>query len=311
MTNWRNLGNRSKSITSQDGNGDSLSKYFSEIRDFKSLTKEEERALIIVIQSKQPGYKLALDKLIKANLKFVVTVAKQYQGQGASLIDLISEGNGGLCHAVGVFDTSKDLKFFSYAVWWIRLQMFKSLYNDGRTIRLPDNRALFVKRIKEEVQILEQRLERSPSVEELLDFIKVTYPNDLIFRVTSIQDIYEAIMLNSGEWSIDDVTVNKGDDSDENIYLKDMLAGDDNLGIDTDNKQESLETDLNRFFFNLAQKEYDVLALYMGLNGESILKSIDIAKVLGIKEKEVIKLRQRAVKRLKGLKNIDSLKDYL
>lgn len=311
MINWVNLGNRgSKSITSQDGNGDSLSKYFTEIRDYASLPKEEEKKLIIIIQGKKPGYKLALDKLIKANLKFVVTVAKQYQGQGASLIDLISEGNGGLCHAVGVFDTSRDLKFFSYAVWWIRLQMFKSLYNDGRTIRLPDNRALFVNRIKSEIQILEQRLERSPSVEELLDFIKITYPDDLVFRVVSKQDIYEAIMLNGGEWSIDDVTINKDDDHDS-IYLKDKLEGDKDLSIDSDNKQESLVTDLNRFFYNLTQKEYDILALYMGLGGEAILKSIDIAKALGVKEKEVIKLRQRAIKRMKSFKNIDTLKDYL
>lgn len=284
-----------KLITIQDS-GDSLTRYFTEIRRYEPLTKEEEKKLIIRIQ--RNGDPNALDKLVKSNLKFVVSIAKQYQGQGSTLIDLISEGNAGMLRAIESFDTSKDLKFFSYAVWWIRLKMFTSLYNDSRTIKLPDNRALLVTRIKREVDALEQKLERYPSIDELHEYLKEEFKKE---------EIYDAILHGGKEKSINDRI---GDESEEMLTLEDVLESKESK-IDDISKTESLVNDLNRFFYNLEQKEYDVLSLYMGLNGEAILKSIDIAKALGMKEKEVNKLRTKALKRMKKLKNIDSLKDYL
>ena len=287
---------------------DALNRYFAEIRNFEALTKEQERELIIVVQNRKPGHEIALDKLVKANLKFVISVAKQYQGQGSDIMDLISEGNGGLLRAIEAFDISRDLKLFSYAVWYIRLQIFKSLYNDTRTIRLPDNRALLVSRIKKELVILEQKLQRSPSIDELIDWMekigKKKGEKDKFTR----EEIYEAIVHGGREKSIQD-KVRISNNFEDDLTLEDITSG----GLETDqiDRTKSLVHDLNRFFHNLTQKEYDVLALFMGLNGEDVLKTSDISRALGIKEKEVNKLRMRAVKRMKRLRNIESLKDYL
>lgn len=285
---------------------DALNRYFAEIRNFESLSKEEERNLLIIIQKKRQGHERALDKLIKSNLKFVISVAKQYQGQGSELMDLISEGNAGLLKAIESFDTTKDLKFFSYAVWWIRLQIFKSLYNDTRTIRLPDNRALLVSRIKRELVNLEQDLERFPSIDELIDHMEKLGKKKK--EKFSREEIYEAIVYGGREKSIHD-KVRISNNTDDEFTLEDVTPG--GSEVDDIDRAKSLINDLNRFFYNLTQKEYDVLSLFLGLNGENIIKTSDIARVLGMKEKEVNKLRIRAVKRMKKLKNIETLKDYL
>ncbi len=282
-----------KLITIQDS--DNITRYFSDIRKYESLTKEQEKELIIKVQKENNA--LALDKLVKANLKFVVTVAKKYQGQGTPLLDLISEGNAGIIEAVKRFDTKKDLKLFSYAVWWIRLKIFTSLYNDQRVIRLPDNRALLVDRIRKEILALEQDLCRYPSIDELVIYLENEF---------SEQEIKEAIIHGGRVPSLQDKI---GTSEDEDISLEDITPGEhktDELAT-----QDSLLKDLNRFLYHLTQYEYDVLCLSNGLNGEPQKRSEDISKSLKIKPKDVIKYRARALKRLKRLKSISSLKDYL
>jgi RNA polymerase primary sigma factor len=282
---------------------DALGRYFTEIRSYEPLTKEEERELIIIIQGKKKGHERALDALIKANLKFVVSIAKQYQGQGSSLMDLISEGNAGMCEAIKSFDISQNLKFFSYAVWWIRKKIFISLYNDDRTIRLPDNRALLVTKIKREIITLEQKLQRSVSLDDLYEHLKGEH---------TLDEISEAMLHGTHETSIHDELKQKGNYSfygDEST-MEDVLE-DHSTGTDQIDRTDSLLRDLQRFYYNLGQRQFDVLCLFLGLNGEHILKSSDIAKALGMKEKEVIRLRTQAVARMKKLKNINSLRDYL
>lgn len=282
-----------KLITVQDS--DSLARYFSDIRKYESLTKEEEKELIIKVQNNNDP--VALDKLIKANLKFVVTVAKKYQGQGTPLLDLISEGNSGLIEAAKKFDVKRDLKFFSYAVWWIRIKIFTSLFNDQRVIRLPDNRALLVTRIKQEIQTLEQKLCRYPSIDELVIFLEEEF---------SEQEIKKALIYGGRVPSLQDKI---GTSEDEDVSLEDVTAGEHKT--DSIATEHSVTEELDRFLFHLTQYEYDVLCLNMGLNKEPQRRSEDIAKLLKLKHKDVMKLKMKALKRLKRLKNINILKDYL
>lgn len=283
----------SRRITAQDS--DNISRYFSEIRNFQPLTKEEERGLIIRIQKHDD--KAALNKLITANLRFVVTVAKKYQGQGALLSDLISLGNEGMVTAASLFDPDQDIKFFSYAVWWIRQKMFTSINTLKRTVRLPDNRWLLVDRIKKEIATLEQKLDRYPSIEELCAFLKDEFTEE---------EIKEAIIHGGRTASLQDKI---GDDEDDDT-LQDTLQ-DDSLIIDDIDRQESIVKDLDRFLCHLTQWEYDVICLSLGLNYEPTIRNDDIAKALKLKSKDIIKLKARAFKKLRNLRGVESLKDYL
>lgn len=289
-----------KVITAQDS--ENLARYFAEIRNLEPLTKEEEVKLITQIQKNND--QAALSKLIKSNLKFVISVAKNYQGQGVPLLDLVAEGNLGLLEAVKRFDVKRDLKFFSYAVWWIRIKMFTSLYNGNRSIRLPDNRALLVSSIKRSIDGLEQQLNRYPTLDEIILFCSKSKDPNL--KKLSESDICEAITYAGYSPSLSDTV-----GSDEDGVSMDQTIGDDSLKIDQINKAESVVDDLNRFLYHLTQYEYDILVLSSGLNGQPSIRNRDIAQALKFKEKDIVKFKMKALKRLRKLKNIDHLKDYL
>lgn len=281
-----------KFITVQDG--DNLTRYFEEIRKYEPLTKEQERVLIIKIQKGDD--KQALDQLVKANIRFVVSIAKKYQGQGVSLLDLISEGNSGLLEAVKRFDAKEDLKFFSYAVWWIRQRIFTKMDYNKRLVRLPDNRFLLVQRVKKEILILEGKLSRYPTMEELVKQMNNEY---------SKEDLLEAIVHGGRVKSISESI---GDD-EEGETLEEITKGD--LDIDDTDRLESIVKDLDRFLHHLTQYEYDVMVLSLGLNGEPPLRHPDISLALGVKEKDIANIKIRAIKRIRKVKNVGMLRDHL
>lgn len=288
-----------KKITVQDS--ENLSRYFADIRKFPSLTKEQEKELVTKIQV-PGGDKRAMEKLVNANLRFVVSVAKMYQGQGVPLLDLISEGNAGLIEAANRFDTSKDVKFFSYAVWWIRIKIFTNMDWNNRVIQLPANRTLLVTKVKRVILALEQQLGRYPTLDELATAL----PDH------SDREIQEALVYGGKTRSIQEQISGKGNGAhDDEITLEDTLSGDGSMEVDDINRTESILTDLNRFLYHLTQNEYDVMVLSMGLNGERIVRNVDIAKSLKLKEKDIMKIKARSLKRLKKLKNISSLQDYI
>lgn len=286
-------------ITVQDS--DNIGRYFSEIRNYESLTKEQEKELIIRVQKDDDP--IALTRLINANLKFVVSIAKKYQGQGALLLDLISEGNAGMLEAVKKFDTKdNDVKFFSYAVWYIRIRMFTSINMHKRVIRLPDNRWLLVDRIKKEVASLEQKLDRMPTIDELCYFLRKEFKED---------EIKEALLHGGRTPSLQDqVSAGSNIGPEHETTLGDTIA-DESLAIDQIDREESTVKDLDRFLFHLSQVEYDVICLSLGLNKEDKIRSQDIAKLLKLRPKDIILLKSRAIKRMRKLKNINELKDYL
>lgn len=281
-----------KLITIQDS--DNLTRYFAEIRKYPSYTKEEEKELLKQIQKQKSQQ--AMDLLVKANTRFVVSVAKKYQGQGVPLLDLISEGNSGLIEAAHRFDLSKDIKFFSYAVWWIRIKIFASMDFNKRLIQLPANREMLVQKVKREINLLEQQLGHIPSLQELQDH----FDGEI-----SQSDLYEAIVHGGKVRSIHETLGNEEDGS----TLEEVTAGD--MSIDDTDFTQSTAIDLNRFLQHLTQFEYDVLVLSMGLNGEDVVRAKDIANVLGLRQKDINNIRTRALKRLRKVKNISSLKEYL
>jgi RNA polymerase primary sigma factor len=289
-----------KLITIQDS--DNLQRYFNEIKDYKPLLKEEERELIIKIQKSNDPQALA--KLLNANLKFVISVAKRYQGQGAPLMDLISEGNAGMIEAAYRFNIKQDIKFYSYAVWWMRIKMFTNIDYNKRTIQLPANKELLVSKVKKCAQELEQELHRLPTLDELTDFVNSKRTKKILPAYTT-SDIYDSIVHGGETQSLQDKVCNK----DDSELLQDMLPG--NMGIEDILPDDSMSNELNRFLFHLCQKEYDVLSLSLGIGGQNSMKGNNISKVLKIKEKEVVKLKSKALKRLRKLKNIDSLKDFI
>lgn len=281
-----------KFITASDG--DNLTRYFEEIRKYEPLTKEQERVLIIKFQKGDD--RRALDQLVKANIRFVVSVAKKYQGQGVPLLDLISEGNSGLLEAAKRFDVDRDLKFFSYAVWWIRIRIFTAMDPNKRIISLPANRQMLVQRVRREILILEQRLSRYPTMEELIKQMSGEYTKE---------DLLEAVLHGGRVRSINETI---GDD-EEGETLEETTKG--NLDIDDTDRAQSIIMDLDRFLHHLTQYEYDILVLSMGLNQEPHIRHMDIASALGVKEKDIANIKSRALKRLRKVKNVELLREHL
>ena len=153
-----------QSITNRESQ--SLDKYLSEIAKVDLITAEEE---VILTQKIRGGDQVALERLAKANLRFVVSVAKQYQNQGLTLGDLINEGNLGLIKAAGRFDETKGFKFISYAVWWIRQAILTAVAEQSRIVRLPLNQVGSLNKIRNSSSKLEQRFERAPTPEEVAE----------------------------------------------------------------------------------------------------------------------------------------------
>lgn len=289
-----------KKITAQE-DSENLARYFSEIRGFQPLSKDQEKELIILFQTNND--QAALRKLLSANLKFVISVAKKFQNQGVPLLDLISEGNSGLIDAAKRFDTTKDLKYFSYAVWWIRYRILLNLDLNKRTIQIPANRELLVQRIKREMMFLEQKIQRVPTIDELQQYLKTILAQDE--KQYSDEEIKEAIIYSQRTASLQD-KIGDGDDGEDT--LEHILEGE---SMDQISKTESIAIDLNRFLFHLTQFEYDILCLCTGLNGEKPMRNEDVAKALKLKSTDILKYKTRAMKRLRKLKNVESLKDYL
>lgn len=290
-----------RKITSQ-ADSENLSRFFSDIRNFESLSKEEERELIKKFQNNND--QKALSELINANIKFVVSVAKKYQGGGVPILDLISEGNAGLIEAAHRFDVRKDIKFFSYAVWWIRIKIFTSFDYNNRTIQLPANREMLVSRVKKEINKLEQRLDRYPTIDELFTHFSLI-DADEIKKLTE-EDIREAILHASYLPSMQD-TIKGSDGEEDEVTYEDVLKGENQT--DSFDKPQSLLSDIDKFLYHLSQLEYDCLALSLGLNGETTVRNEDLSKLL--KTKEAAKIKMRALKRLRKLKNIGTLREYL
>jgi RNA polymerase primary sigma factor len=287
---------RQLKITKQVTNREtaSLDKYLLEIGRVDLITAEEEVELAIRIQA---GDKLALEKLTKANLRFVVSVAKQYQNQGLSLPDLINEGNVGLIKAAKRFDEKRGFKFISYAVWWIRQSILQALAEQARIVRLPLNKIGTINKINKAFSELEQRLERPPSAQELADFLEV-----------SLNDVRQSLQNNGRHVSMDAPLVN-GDESSSSMY--DVLPNDSLPGPEKELLMESLRKEIDRSLSTLTSREGEVVKMYFGLGQKTPLTLEEIGERFDLTRERVRQIKEKAIRRLKHTSRSRMLKTYL
>lgn len=281
-------------ITKQFTNRDSqaLDKYFQDIGKVALLTAEQEIELAIKIRQ---GDAQALEKLTKANLRFVVSVAKQYQNQGLSLGDLINEGNLGLIKAARRFDETRGFKFISYAVWWIRQSIMQALAEQSRIVRLPLNRVGALNRIGKAYSNLEQEYEREPSPEELADELHM-----------DVDDVSEAITLSARHLSMDAPF----SQSEENRLL-DVLENEELPAPDTTLMSESLKEEVERALSKLDAREAEVIRLYFGFGTDEPLTLEEIGERFNLTRERVRQIKEKAIRRLRNTTRSKELKKYL
>ena len=270
----------------------SLEKYLQEIGEVELLDPEEEIALARAIKE---GDQEALEKLTKANLRFVVSVAKQYQNQGLSLGDLINEGNLGLIKAARRFDETRGFKFISYAVWWIRQSILQALAEQSRVVRLPLNRVGALNKIGKAFSNLEQEFEREPSPEEIAEQLDMT-----TFEVTDTLKM-------SGRHLSMDAPFNQGEDN----RLLDILHNDRAPSPDHGLMEESLKNEVERALQTLSRREAEVVRLYFGLNREHPLTLEEIGEKFNLTRERVRQIKEKAIRRLRHTSRSRTLRSYL
>ena len=285
---------RQLKITKQVTNREtaSLDKYLQEIGKVDLITADEE---VELAQRIKAGDQTALEKLTKANLRFVVSVAKQYQNQGLTLPDLINEGNLGLIKAAKRFDETRGFKFISYAVWWIRQSILQALAEQSRIVRLPLNKIGSINKINKMYAFLEQENERPPSAEEIAKKLDMT-----------VNDVKES-MKNSGRHVSMDAPLIEGEDS--NLY--DVLNSGESPNPDRKLLHESLRIEINRALETLTPREADVVKLYFGLGEHQPMTLEEIGETFDLTRERVRQIKEKAIRRLKHTSTSKILMTYL
>ncbi len=285
---------RQLKITKQVTNRDtkSLEKYFQEISKLDMITADEE---VELAQKIKKGDQRALDKLVRANLRFVVSVAKQYQNQGLKLSDLINEGNLGLVKAAKRFDETRGFKFISYAVWWIRQSILQALAEQSRIVRLPLNKIGTISKINKIYSHLEQQNERMPSAAEIAKALDMT-----------VSDV-ELSLKNSGRHISMDAPFKEGEDS--NLY--NVVSYKDSPKPDKELMQQSLTTEINRALEQLTHKEAKVIKMYYGIDCKSPYSLAEIGETFNLTRERVRQVKQKAIRRLQTKTKTEALRLYL
>ncbi len=280
----------SKQVTNRET--PSLDKYLHEIGKVELLGSEEE---VEIAKRIKAGDAEALNRLIKANLRFVVSVSKQYQNQGLTLSDLIDEGNLGLIKAAMRFDETRGFKFISYAVWWIRQSILQALAEQARIVRLPLNKIGSINKINKTFSELEQKFEREPTVAEIAGVLEV-----------APEDVKEAIRNSGRHISMDAPLPN-----DEETNLYDVLTNPEALSPDRGLLTDSLRKEIERVLSTLTPREANIIRLYYGLNGKHAHTLEEIGEEFGLTRERVRQIKEKAIKRLKNFTRSKLLKTYL
>lgn len=279
-----------KSITNRETA--SLDKYLQDIGKEELISAEEE---VVLAQRIKQGDQKALDKLCKANLRFVVSVAKQYQNQGLSLPDLINEGNLGLIKAAQRFDETRGFKFISYAVWWIRQSILQALAEQSRIVRLPLNQVGSLNKIKKESSRLEQKFERPPSPDEIAESLEIPeYKIDAALKISTRYISMDAPLT-----------------EDEDMKFIDVFIDEDTPVTDAGLMRESLAREIQRSLSTLTEKERDVVNLYYGIGMNHGLTLEEIGAKFDLTRERVRQIKEKAIRRLKHTSRSKLLKSYL
>lgn len=271
----------------------SLEKYLQEVSKEEMITPEEEVELAYRIQK---GDKEALSKMVRANLRFVISVAKQYQNTGLTLEDLINEGNLGLIEAARRYDPTKGFKFISYAVWWIRQSILKAAADNSRTIRLPHNRLGEIQKINRATIEFEQKYEREPTPEELAEILDM-----------ELEKVELSLKMSKKQTSLD---VPMANDEDNNSLISVLENTDTPLPTDELIKQ-SLAEDIERSLKHLKGIEAEVIRMFFGLGGRPEMTLEEIGNVFGLTRERIRQIKERGLRRLKKLSKTYNLHSYL
>ncbi len=285
---------RQLKITKQVTNREtaSLDKYLQEIGKVELITADEE---VTLAQKIKQGDQDALEKLTKANLRFVVSVAKQYQNQGLTLPDLINEGNLGLIKAAQRFDETRGFKFISYAVWWIRQSILQALAEQSRIVRLPLNKIGSINKINKAAANLEQEYERQPNADEIADLLEITE-----------HEVKESVR-NSGRHVSMDAPLVQG----EETTMYDVMKSSDHTTPESGLMYESLKKEIERAISTLTTREADVVRLYFGLSGQHPMTLEEIGEQFDLTRERVRQIKEKAIRRLKHTSRSKILKTYL
>ena len=281
-----------KSITNR--NSEALDKYLVEIGRAPMISIDEEIELAQIIRKGGRAGERAKNKLVEANLRFVVSVAKQYQHQGLTLTDLIDEGNLGLIKAAQKFDETRGFKFISYAVWWIRQSILQAISEQSRIVRMPLNQVGFQSKLTKAIVNFEQEFERRPSVQELADILE-----------TDVNKVQEALGTNGKKVSVD--APFQDDDSNS---LIDIMTDESAPGTDNLMEKESLSSDLEAALSRLGEREAQVLKMLFGI-GRNEMTAEEVANSLSLTRERVRQIKERALRRLRESDNINILMKYL
>lgn len=280
-----------KSITNRESQ--SLEKYLQEIGKVELITPEEEVRLAALIRQ---GDQRSLDRLTKANLRFVVSVAKQYQNQGLSLPDLINEGNVGLIKAAQRFDETRGFKFISYAVWWIRQSILQALAEQSRIVRLPLNKVGLTNRIQKAYSTLEQQFEREPSAEELAEMLQM-----------DLDEVSATLGISARHVSMD-TPLSEGEDS----TLIDVLENPNAEKTDGDlDHKESLKTEIDRSLKTLTERQKEVICYFFGIGVDHPMSLEDIGERFNLTRERVRQIKDKAITKLRTANRCKLLRTYL
>ncbi len=269
----------SKQITNRQD--ESVNRYLKEISKYELISVDEEVELSARIRK---GDLLALEKLVNSNLRFVVSVAKQYQNKGLSFSDLINEGNLGLVKAAYKFDETRGFKFISYAVWWIRQTIIQALAEQVRIVRLPLNKISTINKLSKAFSNLEQKFQREPTVEEIANEVNIT-----------VEEANHTKSINSNQTSLDAPLIN----TEDNINLYDVLKSTDVPSPDTNLLNESLVFEINRSLVKLSERETIIIQMSFGLNGSPVSNLNEISVRLNISTERVRQLKKEGIQKLR------------
>ncbi|HFE53245.1 MAG TPA: RNA polymerase sigma factor RpoD/SigA [Bacteroidetes bacterium] len=270
----------------------SIEKYLEEIGNYSPLPPEEEIRLARRIRK---GDEEALDKLVKANLRFVISVAKEYQGQGLPLQDLISEGNLGLIKAAQRFDETRGFKFISYAVWWIRQSILQALAEQSRVVRLPLNRVGAINKVGRALEQLEKEYGREPSMQELAEKMEMT-----------AYEVADVLKTSARHLSLDEPF----NEEDGNSLL-DVIESDRYDPPDAGLMRESLRQEIDKVLSTLKPREAEIIKLYFGLDGDRPLTLEEIGEYFQLTRERVRQIKEKALRRLRHRSRLEPLRKYL
>lgn len=281
-----------KQITNRES--ESLDKYLQEISKFELITAEEE---VELAQKVRDGDELALQRLTKANLRFVISVSKQYQNQGLSLPDLINEGNLGLIKAAQRFDETRGFKFISYAVWWIRQSILQAIAEHARIVRLPLNKIGSINKVNKAFSRLEQEYERNPSNHEIAEELE-----------TTVADVKKSFSISGRHVSMD-APLSKNDDSSNDMY--EVFISDNGTSPDDEILAESLKEEIERSLSTLSVREAEVIKLYYGIDQRYPLTLEEIGGKFDLTRERVRQVKEKGLRKLKQKSRSNLLKNYL